>query len=334
MVRWSSDDPSHKLSLPLVAGPESGPLGGRELIEWAKDSLAQIQARLQVHGAILFRGFSVNTPQQFQEFAAVFCQEFGDYKGGNTPRTNVGGHVFTATEYPRDAKISMHNEASYLRQMPRIVLFYCAQPADSGGQTPLADSRRILARLTSAVREKFERNGVRYVNNLHDGSGLGRSWQQVFGTADRREAERRLRADHYEFEWKEDGGLRTSIVAPAVAAHPVTGELAWINQAEQWHPSSLEPETREALLDIMEDEDLPHNAYFGDGSPLDEGELEEIRAAMSAEERVFDWQQGDVLLCDNFLVMHGRRPFTGDRRVLVAMGGRVEVDERRRPSAA
>jgi alpha-ketoglutarate-dependent taurine dioxygenase len=31
------------------------------------------------------------------------------------------------------------------------------------------------------------------------------------------------------------------------------------------------------------------------------------------------WQTGDVALVDNFLVMHGRRPFSGSRRVLASL---------------
>ena len=31
------------------------------------------------------------------------------------------------------------------------------------------------------------------------------------------------------------------------------------------------------------------------------------------------WQPGDVALLDNYLVMHGRRPFSGKRRVLASL---------------
>jgi alpha-ketoglutarate-dependent taurine dioxygenase len=31
------------------------------------------------------------------------------------------------------------------------------------------------------------------------------------------------------------------------------------------------------------------------------------------------WQTGDVVLVDNFLAMHGRRPFEGQRRVLASL---------------
>ena len=33
------------------------------------------------------------------------------------------------------------------------------------------------------------------------------------------------------------------------------------------------------------------------------------------------WQTGDVALVDNYLVMHGRRPFEGERRILASLVG-------------
>jgi alpha-ketoglutarate-dependent taurine dioxygenase len=39
------------------------------------------------------------------------------------------------------------------------------------------------------------------------------------------------------------------------------------------------------------------------------------------------WQKGDVALLDNMKISHGRMPFEGDRRILVAMGGMCERDE-------
>ena len=32
-----------------------------------------------------------------------------------------------------------------------------------------------------------------------------------------------------------------------------------------------------------------------------------------------EWETGDIALIDNYLVMHGRRPYKGDRRVLASL---------------
>jgi alpha-ketoglutarate-dependent taurine dioxygenase len=203
--------------------------------------------------------------------------------------------------------------------MPRVIMFFCERPAGVGGQTPVADCRKILAGLKDDVRRRFTEKKVQYINNLHGGEGVGRSWQEAFETQDRGVVEQRLREDGYAFTWKPDGSLRTSIVCDAVGTHPETGEAAWINQAEQWHPSGLEPKTRRTLKMLMSEEDFPHNATFGDGSLLPEADLQHIREVMSAEEKVFEWQGGDVLVCDNILVAHGRQPYEGERRVLVSL---------------
>jgi alpha-ketoglutarate-dependent taurine dioxygenase len=316
MIEWRSDPGA----LPLVGTAQQQPSGGRQLEEWLLANQEQVQQLLLAHGALLFRGFGVASAEEFQDIANIFCHELSDYVGGNSPRTRVASRVFTSTEYPREERISMHNEASYLKHMPGNILFFCDKPAAAGGQTPLADCRRVLNRIDPEVRGRFARKGVRYLHNLHGGSGLGRSWMEVYYTDQRREVERRLEADGHSFDWTPGGTLRIFMHAPATRRHPTTQEEVWINQAEQWHPSSLDSELREDLLSVLSEDELPHNAFFGDGSPLSEPDLGNIREAMKAEERIFEWQAGDVLVCDNFLVMHGRQPYKGDRRVLAAIG--------------
>ena len=316
MIEWKTD----AAVLPLIGMAREQPSSGRHLQEWLLANKDEIDQLLHVHGALLFREFGVASVEEFQDIASVFCGEFGSYVGGNSPRTRVASHVFTSTEYPKEERISMHNEASYLKYMPSRVLFFCLEPAAKGGATPLADCRRVLSRIDPQVRSRFDRSGVRYMNNLHGGMGLGKSWMETYGTKDRKKVEKCLEANGHAFEWTSNGTLRICMHAAATSRHPSTREEVWINQAEQWHSSALDSELLEDLLSILSEEELPHNAFLGDGSPLSKSDLENIRSAMTAEERIFEWQAGDVLLCDNLLVMHGRQPYSGDRRILVAMG--------------
>ena len=57
----------------------------------------------------------------------------------------------------------------------------------------------------------------------------------------------------------------------------------------------------------------------GDGSALADRDMETVCAI--SEELAFDlpWVAGDIVLVDNFLVMHGRRPFEGQRCVLASL---------------
>jgi alpha-ketoglutarate-dependent taurine dioxygenase len=319
MIEWKP----YPAALPLIGVARERPSGERQLQSWLQANKDQVYRLLHVHGALLFRGFGVASVEEFQDIAGIFCSEFGGYVGGNSPRTRVASHVFTSTEYPKDERISMHNEASYLKHMPGKILFFCLNPATIGGQTPLADCRRVLSRIDPQVRGRFDRNGVRYVNNLHGGTGLGKSWMETYCTKDRKEVERCLEADGQAFEWKPNGTLRISMHAPATLRHHITQEEVWINQAEQWHSSSLESDLLEDLLSILSEDELPHNAFLGDGSPLSISDLENIRVAMAAEERTFEWRAGDVLLCDNLLVMHGRQAYSGDRKVFATIGSNI-----------
>ncbi|MDH3279821.1 MAG: TauD/TfdA family dioxygenase [Gammaproteobacteria bacterium] len=60
-------------------------------------------------------------------------------------------------------------------------------------------------------------------------------------------------------------------------------------------------------------------AAFGNGCEIDVSDLLHIRATARACEVVFPWRTGDVMVIDNVIAMHGRKPFSGERTILVAM---------------
>jgi hypothetical protein len=86
------------------------------------------------------------------------------------------------------------------------------------------------------------------------------------------------------------------------------------------------------LQTIFGDEHMPRNVRFGDGSPIDDAIVDHIRSLYSEESISFAWQKGDILLLDNMLTAHGRNPFTGERKIVVAMGEMIS-DEQTQPMA-
>lgn len=300
--------------LPLVLEPS---LKGVDLTAWAASCGEEIEARLQAHGGLLFRGFEVGGVETFERFMRITSGALLEYTYGSTPRTSVGGGVYTSTEYPAHLPIPLHNEMSYSRSWPARVGFYCRRPAERGGETPIADSRRVLALISPPVREAFASRGVMYVRNY--GEGLDLNWEQVFKTESRAEVEEFCRRAGIEFEWKGGGRLRTKQVCQALTRHPRTDEEVWFNQAHLFHVSALEADVRERLLSQFKEEDLPRNAYYGDGVPIDEAALAEVRAAYAGASVKFDWAEDDILLLDNVLAAHGREPYGGARSILVGM---------------
>ncbi len=271
-------------------------------------------------GAVLLRGFGPLEPAEFGRFVRDFSGGPPlDYVGGASPRVKVCEGVYTSTEYPRHYTLSLHNEMSYTYRWPEQLYFYCDTPAAEGGETPLADSRALLGKIDAGVVARFREKGVRYERRLHGGAGVGLSWQEAFETGDRAAVEEYCRVGNVSYAWGGDGGLRMSQVRPATHVHPLTGEEVWFNQADAFHTSGMHPETYRSYSSLMREEEFPLNAYYGDGSPLDPDALAHVREAMAAEMSLFPWRAGDVLVLDNVLTAHGRMPYTGARRILLAM---------------
>lgn len=284
---------------------------------WVGAHAAELRERLLDHGAVLLRGLrGVNGPAGLASVMRAVAGELLEYGERSSPRRELGAGVYTSTEYPADQAIALHNESSYAATFPAVIGFACAEAPTTGGETPLADCRRVLARLSTATRDRFERDGVLYVRR--HGTGIGLDWRVVVGTDDRDEAERRLRAAGYHTRWDGDR-LETRRIGPSVVRHASRATDAWFNHAVFFHISTLPEPVARALMTELGEHGLPNQTYHGDGEPIAMATLDEIRHAYRDEMVAFRWCRGDVLLVDNLSVAHGRAPFQGGRRILVAM---------------
>ncbi|NQZ60129.1 MAG: TauD/TfdA family dioxygenase [Lentisphaeraceae bacterium] len=301
---------------PLLISPAQD---GVDLQQWAGENIAFIEEKLLQHGAIYFRGFNTKTQQSYEDVAEVIMPQRFNYMYQSTPRTTVGDRVYTATEYPAKYKIPLHMECAYTRVWPMKLMLFCDIPAETGGSTPLCCTRGLTQRIPQEIFEEYARKGVKYVRNYQEGIDV--PWQDVFQTESKSTVEEYCRKNGLTYEWIDEDWLRTSQVAQGAAIHPQTKDLIWYNQSHLFHYTNMAPEVQEALLSIYEEDELPRNSYFGDGSPIPTETLEIIRAAYDQEEFQIPWQQGDIALIDNMLCHHGRTPFSGKRRILVTMGG-------------
>jgi len=315
IVSRGVDDPLPATVTPVTSADQDS----ASLIAWLKDAHAEWSDLLLGKGSILFRGFDVRGTADLERIIRAIGPRPLGYVGGNSPRTRVSDKVYTSTEYPADQRITLHNELSYAQSWPMRIVFCCETPAASGGETPIADSRVAMRLLPKALVERFEAKGLIYLQTLHGGTGIGRSWQASFETTDRSVVEQLLSRNGVEFEWTKLDSLKIRYHRKATEVHPVTGQILWFNQADQWHPSNLDAETRRMMEMVVAAEDFPHNVTFGDGGSIPEEDIATIRDTLWENAVVSPWQRHDVLLLDNMLVAHGRRPYKGQRKVYVAM---------------
>lgn len=285
-------------------------------LEWVQNQQMTVDNLLLDYGAILFRGFPIKDPTDFDNFVKAFGGEPLDYVGGAAPRNVVVGNVFTANEAPPEQLIPFHHEMAQVPTFPGRLFFYCDVAPSTGGQTPLALSHVVYRRmllLHPDFVQQLEQHGVRYTRVLPDGddpsSPIGRGWQSTFQTTDKAEAERKAAAQGTQTEWLPDGCLKTvTKVLPAVRLEERTGRKTWFNSVIA------------AYRGWKDSRNCPEKAVtFGDGSLMPADVMDDLDAIFSDVSVAVTWQKGDVILLDNRLVLHSRRSFTPPRRILACL---------------
>lgn len=301
------------IKLPLVL--QNG-LSGLSPSQWLESRQDDMDAMLDKFGGVLLRGFLWSRPDEVEAAIEAACgTDWVVYREAATPRSCIGGNLFTSTEYERSESIYVHNENSHVMTWPLRIVFSCAKPAGTRGRTPIADCRDVLANIPSDLCKKFQQLGIMYVRTF--GLGLGFDWQDVYKCNSKEALDEYCAENYMVAEWKGET-LTVKYKRWATLKHPRTKETVWFNHGAFYNVQSL-GEHLQQFASEFGPENMPYNTYFGDGSDISSTELKLIREAYDASTYRFSWQKGDILLLDNMLVAHGRESFVGDREIWVGM---------------
>ena len=285
-------------------------------IAWAQKNHSELIDLAFHHGAVLFRDFGTETDHDFDRFIQAFNLENFHYEQSlsNAVRFNRTERVFTANEAPADVKIFLHHEMAQTPFYPSRLFFFCEQPAETGGATPICRSDVLVVRLQEQHPQFIAdliTKGLKYRNILPDQddpqSGMGRSWRSTFHADTPEQCEANMAEIGYTGEWRDDGSL--------VSTTPVLDGIRSLADGRQTFFNQLIA----AYRGWGSDENSGPPITYGDGTPLDHVAV--TAACEIAEELTFNvpWQQGDVVLVDNYVTMHARQTFTGTRKILASL---------------
>ena len=227
------------------------------LCQWLGDHPVWVQDQLAKYGALLFRGFDIHGPDDFEAVARAIDDELKNHYLGTSPRNALTEYVFNASELPDYYPIPQHCEMTFCAHPPRRVFFCCLEePRTGGGETPLCDFRKVWSELDPRVRERFLVGGLRIIRN-YAGPAAGdqvlrtpdasspsgpptdptqlKPWPDMFGTTDKAEVEAQCLAEGFEPIWLAGDALRLVSTQPVTIDHPFTHQTVWYNHLTTFH---------------------------------------------------------------------------------------------------
>lgn len=303
----------------------------QDFAQWFSQNITDIEGKLSHHGAVLFRNFPMHSRRDLEKAVKALIPEkhILDYRGGTSPREQMGEGIYSSTKMPFFLKIPLHSEMAYRKKFPKKIIFFCEKPPLVGGETPIVDIRKVYKDMPSAIRNKLESEGIIYYRHLKNFTSMRKfltkfnpmiemgTWQFVFKTNDADIVNRYASENHYLTEWLKDGSVILKTHLPARLE-----DKAWFNSFHffQVHHriwGKLITPIFKLLSLLTGARDM--SATTGKLNKLTKKEISQIVDAYENNMTAFKWKEGDLLYLDNTKTAHGRNPYLGSRSILVSL---------------
>jgi len=330
--------------------------GGSVTVDEAEKAIRDLSQRgittelLNKHGALIIRGVPEPSPHTFS--VLVHAAEEGrghfpyDQIGLAGSRTVHDKEVFSASEAPPNLWIHQHNEYSRYTKFPSNIHFYCYKAPEEGGESPLAHSSELYDRIVEEIPEFVEEARVKGLNSPDiyrppgkEGKNFIFTWAGplAFGRdivpgddmeTMKKKAEIQVARLTPHFWWRDGDELEVHQHVPAFRRHPATGLPTWFSSMPGRYGTAYDRGATDPPYIGDDGMAYPPHVYT-DGTPIPKKYLHRMWELSKEIQVLIKAQAGDLILCDNYQVSHGRAPWLkGERKILVSMWDTDKPEEK------
>ena len=275
------------------------------------EAIAKVHRKLDAERAALLRNTGMTRLSEMATWAELIGLQQMDYTGGTGHREPLGSGVLSVGIEPHYTNIEPHCEMSFWSYYPRYILFGCIEIPASGGETVIADNRRVTEdiRVTETGQRIFEK-GIRYIRNFSDTDKPDsipstKSWQEAFEFSDWGELEDFCKNKDWQLLRREDGSAQVSYSEVGFEYDPSTGtnllftSMARLGRAfDNWPPYNSLP-----------NDQRPYHVTYADGSEFSSADLDTLERIFARHSIAIPWQPGDIAVLDNISWPHARPPY-------------------------
>lgn len=156
---------SDEKEMPLVIEAKAS-TSSEFLQKFLATNAIKLMEDLAQYGALLFRGFDINSDEQFEQSML----SIPDFRGiseafmSENGRTHVDGLNYvlhTNSVYKTGGTLYLggfHTENYYSADVPAYISFCCLEPSILGGETGIINTEKMYRHLNAQLKEKLEKN--------------------------------------------------------------------------------------------------------------------------------------------------------------------------------
>ncbi|KTD55583.1 hypothetical protein Lsan_3135 [Legionella santicrucis] len=237
---------SEEQQMPLVI--EADKVADLEFLQqFLKSYSCQIIQDMAQYGAVLLRGFNIDTEEQFENIILSISEFRGISEAfmSENGRVHVGDLNYvlhTNSIYKTGGTLYLggfHTENYYSTDVPSYLCFCCFQPSALGGETGLINTQKIYEHLPKELKEKLEKNSF-FVCQW--------SMKEIAERYQITEDEAQKKCEQFALPIEGEGNESFAVMyKPSVLEHPLTQEKAL--QINLFELATLNYELRKCFMD-------------------------------------------------------------------------------------